>query len=379
MNNEGTAFIRNEKCFIRKNHDCGRYFGASKTCFIACPDPKKIGLVLEIITNKLEKEKIEPFIAVRERAYGEDIFCTKICGKIIESLFCMAILDDVEDKGGKNSPSPNVYYEYGMMTSMSKEIIPLQKADGKLAFNIQSIEVIKYTEESLADEVEKAVRKVLYAIKKKQQFEDSQSESSLFIKKVNRILELMGFDKNHRQIEDSWKNACTGTIFNPYMNNENLLLFAGIVVDREVKIDDVLTEIRLLISRLDKILLNYDDEIDNLSIRHEKVIMGIEKGYDEAKQLLVASMHGSGRAAFIKNKGKYLEKVKRDIENIKWYRKALDNVSIVIITKEEAEKSSKLIDSVTKIETKLQNLNIQIWDANKIEENSKKLGLIIED
>lgn len=98
MSNKDTTFTRNEKCFLRKNHECGRYFGVSKACFIACPDSMKLKLVIDVIKGKLEKEKIEPFIAVEERAYGEDIFCTKICGKIIESLFCIVILDDVEKK-----------------------------------------------------------------------------------------------------------------------------------------------------------------------------------------------------------------------------------------------------------------------------------------
>ena len=87
-------FIRNEKCFVRKELDCGRYFGVSKTCFIACPNSDEIGMELSIITDKLQKEGIEPFIAVKERVYGEDIFCTKICGKIIESC---VMNDDAEE------------------------------------------------------------------------------------------------------------------------------------------------------------------------------------------------------------------------------------------------------------------------------------------
>ena len=87
------ALKRNEQCFIRKEHKCDKIFGASKSCFIACPTNDDIEPILELMSEKLAKIGIEPIIAVKERAYGQDIFCTKICGKIIESKFCIVILD----------------------------------------------------------------------------------------------------------------------------------------------------------------------------------------------------------------------------------------------------------------------------------------------
>ena len=101
-------------------------YGVSKSCFIACPTDDDLEPILELMSEKLTKLGIEPIIAVKERAYGQDIFCTKICGKIIESRFCIVILDDTV-KGGTNVPNPNVYYEYGLMTALRKHIIPLQK------------------------------------------------------------------------------------------------------------------------------------------------------------------------------------------------------------------------------------------------------------
>src|SRR5574337_706789 len=79
----------NEQCFIRKQHKCGKMYGASKSCFIACPTDDDLEPILELMSEKLTKLGIEPIIAVKERAYGQDIFCTKICGKIIESRFCI--------------------------------------------------------------------------------------------------------------------------------------------------------------------------------------------------------------------------------------------------------------------------------------------------
>jgi hypothetical protein len=122
-------------------HNCGKIFGASKSCFIACPTDEELEPILELMSEKLTKMGVEPVIAVKERAYGQDIFCTKICGKIIESRFCAVFLDDtIINK--QNIPNPNVYYEYGLMTSLRKHIIPLQKDSLKLAFNIQSYDTI---------------------------------------------------------------------------------------------------------------------------------------------------------------------------------------------------------------------------------------------
>jgi len=142
------SFGTNEQCFIRKEHKCGKFFGASKSCFIACPTDDKIETILELMSEKLMKVGIEPIIAVKERAYGQDIFCTKICGKIIESKFCIVILDDAVRENG-NIPNPNVYYEYGLMTSLRKHIIPLQRDDLHLAFNIQSYDTIKYNNKNI--------------------------------------------------------------------------------------------------------------------------------------------------------------------------------------------------------------------------------------
>jgi hypothetical protein len=123
-----TQFREISKCLVRKDHSCGKFLGASKSCFIACPSTEEVETILALITEKLTKIGIEPVIAIKDRAYGQDIFCTKICGKIIESQFCLVILDDTIEKINGNEvniPNPNVYYEYGLMTALGKHVIPL--------------------------------------------------------------------------------------------------------------------------------------------------------------------------------------------------------------------------------------------------------------
>lgn len=152
-----------ENCFVRQNKKCGRVLNGSKTAFIATPAADYVQLELDIIKSKLKNFEIDPYIAVEHRAFGKDVFCEKICGKIIESIFCIVILNDKpDDINGKtiSFPNPNVYYEYGMMTSLNKVIIPLQKLGQKLAFNIQSLDTIKYTEKTFSSEVESAIKSI---------------------------------------------------------------------------------------------------------------------------------------------------------------------------------------------------------------------------
>jgi len=134
----------NRDCIVR-HQDCKRIFGGSRICFVASPSSEEVALELEIIKQKLREMNIEPYIAVEQREFQKDIFCEKICSKIIESLFCIVILNDVEDENGVRKPNANVYYEYGLMTAFKKKIIPIQLEGQKLAFNIQSLDTLKYT------------------------------------------------------------------------------------------------------------------------------------------------------------------------------------------------------------------------------------------
>lgn len=175
-----------ERCFVR-DKKCERILGGAKIAFIASPDEDDVQLELEILREILKRYDIEPFIAVEFREPGRDIFCEKICGKIIESLFCIVLLNDKILESDALIPNPNVYYEYGLMTSLDKRIIPLQKADQKLAFNIQSLDTIKYTNKTFKKEVEAAIEGILI---KPEGIEKQDTE--IIPKKVTLYLALRG-------------------------------------------------------------------------------------------------------------------------------------------------------------------------------------------
>ena len=240
-------FKVNERCFIRKEHKCGKIFGASKSCFIACPDEDELKPILELFSEKLAKVGIETIIAVKERAYGQDIFCTKICGKIIESKFCVTILDDsIVD--GKNIPNPNVYYEYGLMTALGKQIIPLQKEDLKLAFNIQSYDTIKYTFGNIATELDRAIRDAIKITESKDK--EDKKVGFLSEKSILRGFEISGLElRDERWFLDDVINDTQFKGFGQY--DKRFYVYLGKLDDQE-GMQTYLDDLNIVLYRTEK-------------------------------------------------------------------------------------------------------------------------------
>ena len=240
------SFKVNEQCFIRKEHKCGKVFGASKSCFIACPEDDELEPILALIAEKLSKSGVESIVAVKERAYGQDIFCTKICGKIIESRFCIVILNDTI-LDGQNIPNPNVYYEYGLMTALRKHIVTLQKEDLKLDFNIQSYDTIKYTSANVATELDRAIKD---AIRITESEEKREEKVSMPDKLILRTFELAGFEAK----EDNWflSQVIDDTNFRGFGHyDKKFYLYLG-KIDAEKEFSDYLEDLKVVIYRTEK-------------------------------------------------------------------------------------------------------------------------------
>lgn len=258
------------KCVVRKDHSCGKFLGASKSCFVACPSTEEVETILALIGEKLTKIGIEPVIAIKERAYGQDIFCTKICGKIIESQFCLVILDDtIKTINGKvlNIPNPNVYYEYGLMTALGKYVIPLQKEGQDLAFNIQTHDTIKYTPRNLSAELDRAFKdatKITEEDRSGYQYGDTISE-----RLVSRCLEISGFQRKGR----SWflADELDDTVFTGYGHPERreYLLFT-VANDKEI-LRAILTDAQVTIKRLESKYKEILGEIDSCPAQIEQL------------------------------------------------------------------------------------------------------------
>lgn len=254
-----------QRCFIRKDHNCGKIKGASKSCFVACPKEDELEPILELISEKLGKVGIESIIAVKERAYGQDIFCTKICGKIIESKFCIVILDD-EIVDDKNIPNPNVYYEYGLMASLEKHIIPLQKEGLKLAFNIQSYDTIKYNPKNIGTELDRAIRD---AIKITEESVTDKQPGSISHKAILRNFELAGFELK----DDDWflNDVIDDTDLRGFSHNDaGFYLYLG-KVDEENELQEYLQEISIVFYRTEKQYEKLEAKIASLDQELESI------------------------------------------------------------------------------------------------------------
>lgn len=255
----------NEQCFIRKQHKCGKMYGASKSCFIACPTNDDLEPILGLMSEKLTKLGIEPIIAVKERAYGQDIFCTKICGKIIESRFCIVILDDAV-KDGTNLPNPNVYYEYGLMTAFRKHIIPLQKEDLELAFNIQSYDTIKYNSRNIGVELDRAIRD---AVKLTDAVEPEKTREEIADKVILRRMEMAGFEAKN----DKWflADVISDTLFRGFGQHEKKFYVYMGKIDSLDDMQTYLDDLSVAVFRTEKQARGMKEEIESVRVQWENV------------------------------------------------------------------------------------------------------------
>ena len=125
------------------------------------------------------------FDLLSKKEKGLDAFCDKICSKIRESRFCVAMLNDPVIKSHNDqtrntseiirAPRANVYYELGMAITLEKSVIPVIRKGFELPFDDQSLDSIVY--EDLADLEEQLKSSILPTLlKKKKEFKTNDSK-----------------------------------------------------------------------------------------------------------------------------------------------------------------------------------------------------------
>lgn len=247
----------NDRCLVR-HQDCKRIFGGSRICFVACPNSDEIALELEIIRQKLREVSIEPYIATDQREFQKDIFCEKICTKVIESIFCIAILNDVIDiKDNVRKPNANVYYEYGLMTAFRKRIIPVQLLGHNLAFNIQSLDTLKYTSKDFSRQIEEAIRMTVLDIES----EHSEKHELALHTNVEWALDLMGLVRTDERYRFRHERVLSSRSlgFEPFHRPRDGRLFFSGIFEREDKVQDIILRAKMLTLRVK----NYCDQINS--------------------------------------------------------------------------------------------------------------------
>ena len=273
-----TNLIVNNTCIVRER-PCGRIFTGSNTCFVACPSTDEIGLEIDIIKSALLDEEIEPYIAVEHFVAARDIFCTKICTKIIESKFCVVVLSGKTNDDGVVIPIANVYYEYGVMTEWNKYIIPVQRSDQKLDFNIQSLDTIKYTPVNFKTQFEQAVRMGIAYIEKNEDTEEVNKQ----VDTITLYFELKGLAPHKK----------TWTVKNTkYMPFDRFNY--GTIINHPDEIERIYYETKVIIRRLESYFSDLDIKIKGTRKEFEKANtesqkIGTKKQIDilEKKQLFV--------------------------------------------------------------------------------------------
>lgn len=121
---------------------CDFVFSSTRNCFITYGFNES-ALEMSLLQNLLEKRGIQAIEAGGSLAPGQSAYCAKICSKIITAQFCIVLLNN-EDASGLEVPSANVHMEYGLMLGFNKYVIPFQRANQKLPFNVAGLDTVKY-------------------------------------------------------------------------------------------------------------------------------------------------------------------------------------------------------------------------------------------
>lgn len=131
---------------------------------------------IESIVKTLDGFGLKGYFALlSEEEKGLDAFCDKICSKIIESQFCVVMLNDpvqirrIEGTADKYEkvrvPSANVYYEFGMAVTLGKNFIPVIKGGFKPPFDVQHLDTVYYKD---ANDLQQRLKGSILATLKKE-------------------------------------------------------------------------------------------------------------------------------------------------------------------------------------------------------------------
>jgi len=204
-------YKRNERCVIGLPR-CDYVFNSNRMSFIAYGFESS-RLEMEILKGILESKNIEVYEAGGNIDPGKNAFCSKICSKIITSQFCLVLLNN-DSKDSIKVPNANVNMEYGLMLGFNKYVIPFQKDNEKLPFNVSGIDTIKYNQSNFKEKAEKAITQAIDSTKPES---ETKPDTNLTIEKF-----LLAKDAFIAPIDDEGhKNLhALGSSLNYYLLND---------------------------------------------------------------------------------------------------------------------------------------------------------------
>jgi hypothetical protein len=180
-----TRIRKNERCVIGLPV-CDYVFSSTRTCFIAYGFSTS-GLELSILKRILSERGMGAVEAGGRLEPGTFAFCTKICSQIIVSQFCIVLANN-DKKRGREVANPNVHMEYGLILGHNKYVIPFQRDDQGLPFNVAPLDTIKYNTSNFETLATRAIEQAITATSQSQPAPNIDQVISLFLLIKNATL-----------------------------------------------------------------------------------------------------------------------------------------------------------------------------------------------
>jgi hypothetical protein len=188
----------------------------------------------------------------------------------------------------KNIPNPNVYYEYGLMTSLRKHIIPLQKENLELAFNIQSYDTIKYTSKNIGTELDRAIKDAIRITEAKEQ---DDKKMLLPEKTLLRKLELVGLELG----DSDWvlHEAIGDTNFKGFgQYHKHFYVYLG-KIDDSSEFQDYLDDLGVVLYRTEKKVEDMENRLSTNKKKKEEIDLEVKKAERERIRPIISPIRMS--------------------------------------------------------------------------------------
>jgi len=154
------------------------------------------------------------------------------------------------------------------MTAFRKKIIPVQLLDQTLAFNIQSLDTLKYSRKDFASQIEEAIKMTLLSVEEEQNKKNQQFDED----RVEWTLDLMGLIKAEGTFgyrhERTLSSKSLG--FRPFLQPRNERIYYVGIFPLGFKDADVTLRAKMLTIRIKNYCEQMNNEIENLRHAEER-------------------------------------------------------------------------------------------------------------
>lgn len=243
----------NEYCIVGHPR-CDYTFSSTRECFIAYGF-KQSGLEKDVLIDLLNSKNIQAIEAGGNIASGQNVFCSKICSRIITSQFCIVLLNNDEVNGNK-IPNANVNMEYGLMLGLNKYVIPFQREDHDLPFNVAGIETIKYNNSNFKRQASAAIDKAITTTQQNKTKNIDPNQDIISFLLIKKMLLAPLFEQGEKILSDLG-NSLGYLLLNDF-SGSSCAYFGNFV---NIRADAVILRIRLLCEILSGRIYSFPERV----------------------------------------------------------------------------------------------------------------------